>query len=152
MLDSRTDELGIDSLIAVEMRSWFMKNLNVNIPVLKILSGITVRELLQYALQDIPQDFNPQAVENDADIGTALDPMTPLDAVTSHLDALDAILPSFKPSLVDHGSETGASCIRGRSIPVSFITKDGSEEDAKHYPVRPLLQKQLAISFSQSMF
>ena len=150
VLDSRTDELGIDSLIAVEMRSWFMKNLNVNIPVLKILSGITVRELLQYALKEIPQDFIPNAVEIHADIGTALHPVTPVDAVASQLDASDANLPSSKELLVDHGSETGASCIRGGRA--SSITEDGSEEDAKHNLVRPLLQKQLAMSFSQSMF
>ncbi|KAL2048919.1 hypothetical protein ABVK25_010772 [Lepraria finkii] len=150
VLDSRTDELGIDSLIAVEMRSWFMKNLNVNIPVLKILSGITVRELLQYALKEIPQDFIPNAVEIHADIGTALHPVTPVDAVASQLDASDANLPSSNESLVDHGSETGASCISGGRA--SSITEDGSEEDAKHNLVRPLLQKQLAMSFSQSMF
>ena len=91
---SRTDELGIDSLIAVEMRSGFLKNLNFNISVLRILSAITVRDLLQYALQEIPQDFNRQAVENDADIGTALNPMTTISAVTSQLDILDANLPS----------------------------------------------------------
>ena len=36
VFESRTDELGIDSLIAVEIRSWFLNHLNVNIPVLKI--------------------------------------------------------------------------------------------------------------------
>ena len=152
VLDSRTDELGIDSLIAVEMRSWMMKNLSVNIPVLKILSGITVRELLQYALKEIPQEFIPNAVENQGGIGTALDPETLIDAVASQLDALDAHLPSSKESLVDHGSEAGASCVRGASTPASSITEDGSEEEAKHNLVKPLLQKQLPLSFSQSMF
>ena len=149
---SRTDELGIDSLITVEMRSGFMKNLNFNISVLRILSGITVRDLLQYALQEIPQDFNPQAVENDADIGTALNPMTSISAVTSQLDILDANLPSSNAQLVDHGSKTSASCIRGRSAAAISITEDGSEEDAKRNPVRSFLQKQLAMSFSQPVF
>ncbi|EMR61412.1 putative polyketide synthase protein [Eutypa lata UCREL1] len=41
----RLDEIGIDSLLAVEIRGWFMKTLEVNVPVLKILSGGPIREL-----------------------------------------------------------------------------------------------------------
>lgn len=43
------DEMGIDSLLAVEIRSWFAKTLEVNIPVLKILSGISIKELIDSA-------------------------------------------------------------------------------------------------------
>ncbi|KAL8972021.1 MAG: hypothetical protein Q9197_002973 [Variospora fuerteventurae] len=35
----RTDKLGLDSLIAVRIRSWFLNNYQVNIPALRILSG-----------------------------------------------------------------------------------------------------------------
>jgi hybrid polyketide synthase/nonribosomal peptide synthetase ACE1 len=41
------DDLGIDSLVAVEIRSWWMKSLDVKIPVLKILSGMSVRALTE---------------------------------------------------------------------------------------------------------
>ncbi|KAI0799232.1 hypothetical protein GGR55DRAFT_692856 [Xylaria sp. FL0064] len=41
------DDLGIDCLVAVEIRSWWMKSLDVNIPVLKILSGMSVRSLTE---------------------------------------------------------------------------------------------------------
>ena len=41
------DALGIDSLVAVDLRSWFMKQLNVDMPVLKILSGASIGELLE---------------------------------------------------------------------------------------------------------
>ncbi|OQE20435.1 hypothetical protein PENSTE_c013G03650 [Penicillium steckii] len=37
--------LGVDSLIAVEIRSWFYKELDVDIPVLKVLGGASVAEL-----------------------------------------------------------------------------------------------------------
>ena len=152
VLDSRTDELGIDSLIAVEMRSWFLKNLEVNVPVLKILSGITVRELLEYALKEIPQEFIPNAVQNEGDIGTASDPMAAIDAIASQFDTSDPVLTSSKESLVDHGSETGAPCIRGDSTPDPSITEDESEDETNYNLIRLLPQKQLPISFSQSMF
>ncbi|SMY28223.1 unnamed protein product [Zymoseptoria tritici ST99CH_1A5] len=41
--------LGVDSLIAVEIRSWFFKQLDVSLPVLKILGGASVGEICQEA-------------------------------------------------------------------------------------------------------
>ncbi|KAF8856698.1 putative hybrid NRPS/PKS enzyme [Acephala macrosclerotiorum] len=71
-LDSGVDELGIDSLIAVEIRTWFIKELQVDMPVLKILGGTTVGELLSFALEKIPSDLIPNNGGNiDATAATA---------------------------------------------------------------------------------
>ncbi|KAF4416988.1 polyketide synthase [Fusarium acutatum] len=43
-------EQGVDSLMAVEVRSWFMKELDVDIPVLKILGGMSVPDLVEESL------------------------------------------------------------------------------------------------------
>lgn len=48
-------ELGIYSLIAVEIRLWFVKELKVDLPVLKILGGASVASLSQHALE-VPID------------------------------------------------------------------------------------------------
>ncbi|KAI0191981.1 hybrid PKS-NRPS [Xylaria flabelliformis] len=40
-------DLGVDSLVAIEIRSWFIKELSVDIPALKTLSGCTVAELCE---------------------------------------------------------------------------------------------------------
>ena len=42
-------DLGCDSLLAVEIRTWFLKEVHVDIPVLKILSGETVAEICSEA-------------------------------------------------------------------------------------------------------
>ncbi|KAK4194675.1 hypothetical protein QBC40DRAFT_318825 [Triangularia verruculosa] len=55
----RLDEMGIDSLIAVEIRGWFMKTIEVNIPVLKILSGVPIGELIAFAAETIPDRLVP---------------------------------------------------------------------------------------------
>lgn len=55
----RLDEMGIDSLMAVEIRSWFVKTLQVNIPVLKILSGASVKDLIDTAVDTIPRPLVP---------------------------------------------------------------------------------------------
>ncbi|EXK85226.1 hypothetical protein FOQG_10877 [Fusarium oxysporum f. sp. raphani 54005] len=43
-------EQGVDSLMAVEVRSWFIKELDVDIPVLKILGGMSVPDLVEESL------------------------------------------------------------------------------------------------------
>ncbi|KAK8103678.1 uncharacterized protein PG998_010711 [Apiospora kogelbergensis] len=57
--DLTADNLGIDSLVAVDIRSWFIKELQVEIPVLKILSGATVGELLAKAQELLPPSLIP---------------------------------------------------------------------------------------------
>ncbi|TRX93304.1 hypothetical protein FHL15_005883 [Xylaria flabelliformis] len=52
--DAPLNELGIDSLVAVEVRAWFLKNLKVDIPVLKIIGGASITELCQKALELLP--------------------------------------------------------------------------------------------------
>ncbi|KAI5928470.1 PKS-NRPS hybrid [Camillea tinctor] len=59
IIDLSADHLGIDSLVAVDIRSWFIKELQVEIPVLKILSGATVRELLIRAQELLPATLTP---------------------------------------------------------------------------------------------
>ncbi|KAI1638954.1 polyketide synthase-like protein [Biscogniauxia mediterranea] len=56
---TRLDELGIDSLVAVEIRAWLLKAMLVNYPVLKILSGISVGELVTAAVEGIPREKIP---------------------------------------------------------------------------------------------
>ncbi|KAF2121672.1 lovastatin nonaketide synthase [Lophiotrema nucula] len=50
-------ELGMDSLVAVEARSWFLKNLKVDIPVLKIVGGSTLSEVCEIAFKKLPEDL-----------------------------------------------------------------------------------------------
>ncbi|KAJ5429252.1 hypothetical protein N7491_006268, partial [Penicillium cf. griseofulvum] len=47
-------ERGLDSLVAVMVRSWFLKEIEVDIPVLKILGGSSISDLLQLAVSKIP--------------------------------------------------------------------------------------------------
>lgn len=60
VLSSMTDDLGIDSLVAVEIRSWFLKELEAEIPVFKVLSGGSVTQLLEYAVENMPIRLTPK--------------------------------------------------------------------------------------------
>lgn len=59
VIEQTADTLGIDSLIAVEMRSWFMKELSVDMPVLVIIGGRTMREVLEKALELLDPAMTP---------------------------------------------------------------------------------------------
>lgn len=59
VLASSADDLGIDSLVAVEVRSWFLKELEVDMPVLKILGGATIADLVTFAQEKLPADMTP---------------------------------------------------------------------------------------------
>ncbi|KAI0520879.1 polyketide synthase PksB [Xylaria bambusicola] len=48
-------EQGVDSLVAVEIRSWFLKEVEVDIPVLKVLGGSSISDLIATAVDKIPE-------------------------------------------------------------------------------------------------
>ncbi|KAJ5692060.1 hybrid PKS-NRPS biosynthetic cluster [Penicillium macrosclerotiorum] len=50
-------ELGIDSLVAVEVRSWFLKEVKVDFPVLKLLGGGSLSEICEQTLGKLPEEI-----------------------------------------------------------------------------------------------
>lgn len=52
-------EQGVDSLIAVEVRSWFLKELDIDMPVLKVLGGASMIDLLEDAIDGLPPGTVP---------------------------------------------------------------------------------------------
>ncbi|EAW20415.1 non-reducing polyketide synthase pyr2 [Aspergillus fischeri NRRL 181] len=54
--DTLIPELGVDSLVAVELRRWFAKELAVDIPIVLILSGASVGELAYSAASKLCND------------------------------------------------------------------------------------------------
>ncbi|KAH8651343.1 putative polyketide synthase [Xylariales sp. PMI_506] len=60
LMASRSSEIGLDSLVSVDIRSWFLKNLQVNIPVLKIMGNDTMANMVQLAVESIPAELVPQ--------------------------------------------------------------------------------------------
>ncbi|KAH6869498.1 polyketide synthetase [Thelonectria olida] len=63
VLASGTDDLGIDSLVAVEIRSWFLKEIETEIPVFKVLSGVSITELIEFAVESMPAELTPNRTD-----------------------------------------------------------------------------------------
>ncbi|PVH70207.1 putative hybrid PKS-NRPS enzyme [Cadophora sp. DSE1049] len=48
-------EQGVDSLVAVEVRSWFLKEIDTDMPVLKVLGGASITDLIEDAIERLPE-------------------------------------------------------------------------------------------------
>ncbi|KAK5632312.1 hypothetical protein RRF57_008028 [Xylaria bambusicola] len=59
LLEMRSIDLGIDSLVSIDLRTWFSKNLKVDIPVLKIMANDPTRNLVLFAVEHIPEELAP---------------------------------------------------------------------------------------------
>lgn len=59
------DDLGLDSLLAVEIRTWWLKTVGVSLPVMKILSGITVGQLIASGMEGLSPDNIPSVESED---------------------------------------------------------------------------------------
>lgn len=51
-------DLGVDSLVAVDLRTWLLKELKVDMPVLKILGGASTSDLVGDVMERLPQDMS----------------------------------------------------------------------------------------------
>lgn len=56
-------EIGLDSLVSVDMRSCFPKNLHLSIPILKIIVDNTLAYNVQYAEETGLAELSPQMVD-----------------------------------------------------------------------------------------
>jgi hybrid polyketide synthase / nonribosomal peptide synthetase ACE1 len=53
-------ELGVDSLVAVDIRSWFSNEFEHDIPIFRILSGATLADLVEDTIATISSDIAPK--------------------------------------------------------------------------------------------
>ncbi|KAF3018236.1 putative PKS-like protein biosynthetic cluster [Neopestalotiopsis sp. 37M] len=65
LMASRGGEIGLDSLISVDIRSWFLRHLSVNVPVLKIMGNDTLGNLVGFVVDRIPSELVPGLTDTD---------------------------------------------------------------------------------------
>ncbi|KAJ5683579.1 hypothetical protein N7462_006744 [Penicillium macrosclerotiorum] len=172
VLEMSPDELGVDSLVAVDLRSWFLKELGVDIPVLKIFNATSVRDLLEFVASSLPASLVPnykdcvKAEPEVTDIQSAiqsafaspltstLETLPPVVAVeekgtlkTFHLDYL--------PSSIENGSGSSSTSVKAgdsssdQNEESSSLT---SLEDDLDVIEKRAIQRTAPMSFGQSRF
>lgn len=144
------DEIGIDSLIAVEIRSWWMKTLNVNIPVLKILSGISVGELITFGMGTLDLSAVEDSQVQDAGLptendGAFLDKGT-TPSSTQESGSPETISPPFEGTPLTEPGDLTMYTLNSRT---GANTPNSTE---KRFSYRQPVGESLPLSFGQSMF
>ncbi|RYP16090.1 hypothetical protein DL766_009227 [Monosporascus sp. MC13-8B] len=133
----RLDELGLDSLMATEIRAWLLKNLQVNYPVLKILSGISVLELVEAAVNGIPPVMIPD-VETSHESRSAVIAQT---TGTQSTSASDSLL--LETATAHRSSDEIASTSDSSELAVDMHVPTSS---------KPVVLTSVGLSSNQSMF
>ncbi|KAJ4388088.1 hypothetical protein N0V93_008693 [Gnomoniopsis smithogilvyi] len=139
----RLDEIGIDSLLAVELRGWFMKTIEVNVPVLKILSGLPIGELVTFAVESLPGKFTPNLVSRHK--ADSEPPHTPVSDTEDQEQEIQT----------DSGFSAGAAVSSDTLSDISRASKGDLEEmefnspDVQGTPFN--LQRTVRLSFSQQL-
>ncbi len=107
--------LGVDSLMAVEIRSWFLSELEVDMPVLKVLGGASITELCITAAKGLPDSIlsTPVAPAIVVEDTKALEVVKKESRSQSLMKSIGAIAPEMSTTT----SKSGDSQIR--SVPNS---------------------------------
>jgi hybrid polyketide synthase/nonribosomal peptide synthetase ACE1 len=167
MLDMSPDELGVDSLVAVDLRSWFLKELGVDMPVLKIFNAASVRELLATAAEALSDTLIPNLVTGEQEakpsvpqvidslVATSTPTEFPVDSTI--LEAKDSVA-EFKFALPDaakaYSGSSATSLITGdsNSVDNDDTSSSISTDDSEMCSPKREIQRTVPMSFGQSRF
>ncbi|EFE41543.1 hybrid PKS-NRPS enzyme, putative [Trichophyton verrucosum HKI 0517] len=75
-------EQGVDSLVAVEIRTWFIREVDIDMPVLKVLGGSSVSDLINDAMLRISPDLTPNLGAEGAQVEANRKPAPPEETPT----------------------------------------------------------------------
>ncbi|KAL9115269.1 MAG: hypothetical protein Q9227_001063 [Pyrenula ochraceoflavens] len=145
-------DLGIDSLIAVEVRSWFVKELKVDLPVLKILGGGSIADLSEQALKQLPEKVLAN-IEKGGDAEVAVKPLPAPAAKSQPEPSLSSTVSVSTPpesSTPDTDSNNVSSA--ASSTGVTEASKPEEKPQAKVVQPPPKFLKSELVSFAQSRF
>ncbi|KAL6716651.1 hypothetical protein ACLMJK_006219 [Lecanora helva] len=160
-LDKNTPlvELGIDSLVAVEVRSWFLKELKVDIPVLKVVGGASLAELCERVLEKLPKDFFKGTTEQKPSDPVLAQPQPQSQPVPPTPRQPDSSSGSDDGSSPDNSSASPPSTQLSSKTPSSENLAESAKLSAEipaaaaiaKQPLRRFLKSE-RISFGQSRF
>lgn len=85
------DKLGVDSLVAIELRSWFLKEIGVDMPVLKIFNAASIKELLKFAVTLIPAGLIPDVKSADGESSSEAVPIIAQHPAQGFASASDTV-------------------------------------------------------------
>lgn len=143
---------GIDSLVAIDIREWFDRELEIDMPVIKILGGSSIVALVKGCLQDIPETVLDIRNLDQSIGGKPAAPAAATSGVESAIplsDSKDSISSSSDSESVDTSSHYGTS----DTEPEEESTCEPSIDlDLRQSTIQSATEKVVPMSFSQARF
>ncbi|KAL8764126.1 MAG: hypothetical protein Q9184_000268 [Pyrenodesmia sp. 2 TL-2023] len=152
--DTAIVELGVDSLLAVDLRAWFTKELDLDMPVLKLLGGATVEELVDDALGRLPSELVPN-LTRDGDAPTEVasegpddEPSADDESCVENIDSSVHKTIEFNPPEEEADEEEEESII----APLDLPAFDEPLEEALTFPIvrRPTSKRRVTMQETSS--
>lgn len=116
LMAARSSEIGLDSLVSVDIRSWFLKNLRISIPVLKIMANDTMSALVFYVVENLDPELVPQlsGISATGEDSTESSPTSPTNTVSPTDRMYSAITTPSEPTDSANGfKREGAAYVNG---------------------------------------
>lgn len=152
---TRLDELGIDSLMAVEIRGWLMEKLTINYPVLKILNGISIGELISAAVAGVNPAMIPNAQTAHAETRARVSEAVRAEHGQSHATDPDESAAEMQTSSTtddDTLSRGNGSMCRSSSLASSRASLDADTPCSEEQRQRQSCLTTFELSYTQRMF
>ncbi|KAI0000734.1 hypothetical protein F4779DRAFT_635566 [Xylariaceae sp. FL0662B] len=144
LLQLRTDEIGMDSLIAVEIRAWLMQHFEVNVSILKLLGGISIGSLVTEAARSLPAIYGFNSGNNQTGANIEIE-LAEVDGNESSSTGQPSSLSMIEADVL--------TPLREKSDQTSELSGGGSDNAHHTQPSKELdLEQCSSISFTQSLF
>lgn len=131
LMGTRSSDLGLDSLISVDIRSWFLKNFEVSVPVLKIMGNDTMTDLAELVAGQVPPNLLPATSDGEASSNEAASPKKAPSKPTpaSEEKSISETSSSADDSLADTSTESSAGSTES-STPIrrAFQVANGAKK------------------------
>ncbi|KAI5921291.1 hypothetical protein F4810DRAFT_722761 [Camillea tinctor] len=165
LLQQHTSSLGVDSLIAVEIRSWMMHELDVDIPVLKILSDVTIQDIVDFASENLSEELTPN-IDPNAEDAISLDELTkpvnnepktmPTPSVPQEIDTIISEIPE-PPTAIGTETKSDSSSTTSSSNDIaeeasSQLTPSSVSSSNSEIGPTCIPEKLMPMSYGQSRF
>ncbi|KAI9661732.1 MAG: putative Hybrid PKS-NRPS biosynthetic cluster [Bathelium mastoideum] len=145
-------ELGIDSLVAVEVRTWFLKELKTDMPVLKVLSGGSVDDLCAQALNKLPTKYVPSSDAVDPGESKRSPPVPEAKPKETTSARQPVLSQSLSSSDISPTASSPAQLDSQSSISDPTRASDDEVKNASSTKAKPVFEKTEQISLAQSRF
>ncbi|WDK20925.1 beta-ketoacyl synthase domain-containing protein [Colletotrichum graminicola] len=105
--DTPLIDQGVDSLSAVTIGTWFSKNLNLELPVLKILGGASINDLAEEAAERLPPSATPLVHCSDLKVPVAVQSSSDDSASSRSSDTEPSSVSTSPPLTAIPGNKVG---------------------------------------------